>query len=544
MQTWDAVVIGAGHNGLVAANMLADAGWSVLVLEAADQPGGAVRSAELVAPGFVTDLFSAIHPMGIASPVFRRLQLDQWGLQWEHPPIQLAHVFPDGRSAAISRDLAVTHASLAKFAAADGPAWARVFADWRRVRDPLLQALLSPFPPVRAGLQLGRTAGVGGALRVGRLAASSAWQIAHEEFSGDGARALLLGNSLHADVSPHGAVSGVLGWLLSMLAQDVGFPAPRGGAASVVDALVARASAQGVDIQCGRRVAKVLLREGRAYGVQGEDGRTYGARRAVLADVDAPRLFGDLVGDEHLPDAFNEDVRRFTWDHALVKVNWALDAPIPWTAEEPRGAGTVHLGVDVEGFAEFAHALAVGRMPERPFVLLGQMTTVDKTRSPEGTESVWAYTHIPAALAGDVAAVDEQVKRMESAVEEQAPGFLARVRGRAVQRPYDIEGADANLHLGSTNSGTAALHQQLVFRPVPGLGRAETPVDRLYLAGASAHPGGAVHGAPGANAARAALARQRLVTRLPAWGTQRLTARIAQGWRHDDSAAGHAPGDA
>ncbi len=531
MQTWDAVVVGAGHNGLVAANLLADAGWSVLVLEAAEQPGGAVRSAELVAPGFVTDLFSAIHPMGIASPVFRRLQLDRWGLHWEHAPTELAHVFPDGRTAAISRDLAATQASLAKFAPADGPAWARVCADWQRVRDPLLDALLSPFPPVRAGLRLGRTAGVGGALRVGRLAASSAWHMAEQDFAGDGARALLLGNALHADVSPHGAVSGVLGWLLAMLAQDVGFPAPRGGAGSVVDALVARANAQGVEIHYARPVAKVLLRDGRAYGVRDDAGRTYGARHAVLADVDAPRLFGDLVGHEHLPEAFNDDLRRFTWDDALVKVNWALDAPIPWTAEEPRGAGTVHLGVDVEGFAEFAHALAVHRMPERPFVLLGQMTTIDKSRSPAGTESVWAYTHIPATLAGDVAAVDEQVKRMESAVEEQAPGFLARVRGRVVQRPYDIEGADGNLRLGSTNAGTAALHQQLVFRPVPGLGRAETPIDRLYLAGASAHPGGAVHGAPGANAARAALARQRLVTRLPAWGAQRVTARIAQGWR-------------
>lgn len=513
--TRDAVVIGAGHNGLVAANLLADEGWSVTVLEAAPQPGGAVRSAEVTAPGFVSDLYSAFYPLGAGSPVMRRLDLGSYGLRWAHAPLVLTHVLPDGRSVSLSRDVDETAASVETFAPGDGDAWRATFAEWQRVSPGLIGSLFRPFPPVRAGLGLARALGVADGLRFARFALLPVRRFGEERFGGEGARLLFAGNALHSDVGPEGAGSAVLGWLLAMLGQDVGFPVPEGGAERLVDALVARLRARGGEVECGVRVDRVLVSGGRAVGVRTAGGDVLGARKAVLADVDAPSLFRRLVGEEHLPGRFVEDLDRFQWDNATLKVDWALSAPVPWTAPDARRAGTVHLGVDLDGLTDYAADLATGREPEHPFLLFGQMTTADPTRSPAGTEVAWAYTHLPRGLSSPSSAaadassdfVRRHVERVEAAVERHAPGFRDLVVGRYVQGPADLQAADRNLDDGAVNAGTASLHQQLFFRPVPGLGRPDTPVDRLFLAGSSAHPGGGVHGAPGANAARAALVR-------------------------------------
>lgn len=503
--TCDAVVVGAGPNGLVAANALADAGWDVVLVEAQDEVGGAVRSAESVAPGFVTDLFSAFYPLAAASPVIRDLHLEEHGLAWRHAPDVMAHALPDGRCGVIRRFAADTAAGLDGHHPGDGDAWLRMVAGWDRVRDPLLDALFTPFPPVRSGVRLLRRSGIAGTLDLTRLALLSVRRLGHEEFGSEEARILLTGNAMHSDVSPDSAGSGLFGWLLVMLAQDVGFPVPEGGAGMLAAALRRRAESLGVQVRCGVPVTSVEVGSGRARGVRLADGSTVRARHAVLADVPATSLYGDLVAPQHLPPQLLEDVRRFDWDDATLKVNWALDAPIPWTARDARGAGTVHLGVDDDGLVDVAADLSVGRMPRDPFMLLGQMTTADPSRSPAGTESVWAYTHLPRRLAGDENAIAGQVERMESAVEHVAPGFRSIQRAREVQSPGDLEAADASLSRGALNAGTAALHQQLVLRPTRGLGRPETPLPGLYLASASAHPGGGVHGACGWNAAVAAL---------------------------------------
>lgn len=503
--TCDAVVVGAGPNGLVAANALADAGWDVVLVEAQDEVGGAVRSAESVAPGFVTDLFSAFYPLAAASPVIRDLHLEQHGLVWRHAPDVVAHVLPDGRCGVLRRSAADTAAGLDAHHAGDGDAWLRMVAGWDRIRDPLLDALFTPFPPVRSGLRLLRRSGVAGTLDLTRLGVSSVRRLGREEFGSEEARVLLSGNAMHSDVSPDSAGSALFGWLLVMLGQDVGFPVPEGGAGVLATALRRRAESLGVQVRCGVPVTAVHVSCGRARAVLLADGTTVRARHAVLADVPAPALYESLVDRRHLPPRFLDDVRRFDWDDATLKVNWALDAPIPWAAAGARGAGTVHLGVDDDGLVDVAADLSVGRMPRQPFMLLGQMTTTDPTRSPLGTESAWAYTHLPRRLSTDDAGLDLQVQRMEEAIEQVAPGFGATVRARQVQRPGDLEAADASLSRGALNAGTAALHQQLVLRPTRGLGRPETPVSGLYLAGASAHPGGGVHGACGWNAALAAL---------------------------------------
>jgi phytoene dehydrogenase-like protein len=349
-------------------------------------------------------------------------------------------------------------------------------------------------------------------------------RLAEENFGGDGAALLLTGNAMHADVPPDAAGSGMFGWLLTMLGQDVGYPVPEGGAQRFADALAGRARAQGAIVRTSSRVEHIVTTNGRATGVRLTDGSTVRARRAVLADVDAPTLYRDLVGLDRLPARMGRGLDRFQWDHATVKVNWALGAPVPWAARGAHGAGTVHLGVGIDGFVDFAADLTVGRVSRRPFLLFGQMTTADPTRSPRGTESAWAYSHVPVGTLDDPAALADHVDLMTEAIETVAPGFASTVLARSVQSPSDLASADSNLVGGAINAGTAAVHQQLVFRPLPGLGRPETPVPGLYLAGASAHPGGGVHGACGWNAARAALAAER-----PRGGARRALLRTAWG---------------
>ncbi|PXY26907.1 phytoene desaturase family protein [Prauserella muralis] len=506
-ETVDAVVVGAGPNGLVAANLLADAGWDVLVLEEQDTPGGAVRTAELTAPGYRNDVCSAFYPLAAASPVVSGLNLGAHGLRWLHAPLALAHVLPDDRSAVISRDLDRTAESVSAFAPADGDAWHAEFASWQRLRAPLLDALFRPFPPVRAGLRLARTLGAAESLRLARLLTMPVRALVHERFQGEGARVLFAGNAQHSDLGPGHAGSAVFGWLLTMLAQDVGFPVPEGGAGRLTDALVDRLTSAGGRVACGRPVTRVHTAAGEAVGVSDATGRMTRARKAVLATVPAPTLYRDLLAEGTLPPRLLRDLRGFHWDDATVKVDWALSGPIPWSNADVRGAGTVHLEADLTGLADYHADLSTGRIPDPPFLLLGQMSTADPSRSPEGTESAWVYTHVPQRLSWDRDALRRFADRLESIVERHAPGFTSRIEARHVQGPDDLHHVDGNLVGGAINGGTAAVHQQLFLRPVPGLGRADTPVDRLYLAGASAHPGGAVHGGPGANAARAALRR-------------------------------------
>lgn len=490
--TADAVVVGAGHNGLVAANLLADRGWSVRVLEASDAPGGAVRTEEITAPGWRSDLGSAFHPMGYVSPVLRGLGLHAYGLHWRHAPASLAHLLPDDRGVLISRDVDVTAASLDRFASGDGDAWRRLAEEWRRLRDPLMAAFLGPFPPVRDAATVLRTLGGPDTLRLARRMLLPATRFGEEEFRGEGARVLVAGNALHTDLAVNQTASTAFGWLLSMLAQDVGFPVPSGGARSITDALVARLADRGGTVDCERPVTRVLVEGGRAAGV---------------VDVAGGLVRAPARRHEHLPSRLVDDLARFQYDDAILKVDWALSSPIPWTAPEAREAGTIHLGGDVAGLVDFGADLAAGRVPRDPFMLLGQMTLADPLRSPPGTESVWAYTHLPHSRTLTDAELDEQVRRMTAVIERHAPGFGDRVVARVVSRPGDLQARNPSLVRGALMAGTAQVHQMLVFRPTPGLGRPDTPVDGLFLAGATAHPAGAVHGAPGANAARAALAR-------------------------------------
>ncbi|MEW2613582.1 NAD(P)/FAD-dependent oxidoreductase [Streptomyces sp. NPDC047880] len=516
----DAVVIGAGPNGLVAANVLADAGWSVEVLEEQPEPGGAVRHDRGVDPAFVNDLFSSFYPLAAASPVLAALHPEEHGLRWSHAPSVLAHPLTDGSCAVLDRNIDITAASLDTFEPGDGAAWQRLHQVWQNLRPGLLDALFTPFPPIRATARLALRLRAAGGLRMARSLVLPVRRLGEEEFRGQGGRLLLAGNALHADLAPESAGSGGFGWLMAMLGQTYGFPVPAGGSGALTSALVRRLETRDGRVRCGQRVEHVVVRGGRAVGVRTAGGDAVQARRAVLADVSVPALYGELLDPEHLPPQVLDDLRRFQWDFATFKVDWALDGPVPWLTEQASRAGTVHLADGMDDLTRFTAQIAMRQVPDRPFTIFGQMTTSDATRSPQGTESAWAYTHIPHEIRADAAdegitgrwdTKDQELMadRMERQVERFAPGFRSLIRSRRILAPPTLEALDGNLAGGAINGGTTALHQQLVFRPLPGTGRPETPVPGLYLASSGAHPGGGVHGAPGANAARAALRRNR-----------------------------------
>lgn len=502
----DAVVIGSGPNGLVAAAALADAGWDVVILEAHSEPGGAVRSAELV-PGYTSDLFSAFYPLAVSSPAMTALDLEQHGLRWSRSPAAVGHALSasDENAPVIHSTVEETAAALAEYDSRDGDAWFEMCEQWQRIRTPLLNALFTPFPPIGAGVSFARTLGAAELLRFVRFMALPARVMAHEHFRSNAARCLLLGNAMHGDAPTDAPVSGAMGYLLTMLAQDVGYPVPTGGAGELTAALVRRAGS--AQLRCNSPVVRIGVENGRATTVHTSSGDTVRARKAIIADVSAPTLYRSLLPRGSVPSRLTDDLDKFEWDTPVVKVNYALDSPIPWRSKSLSSAGTIHLGADDDGLLRWTTDLATGVLPRRPFMLFGQMTTADATRSPAGTESAWAYTHLPRGVVDDVSA-DTIADRVHTVLEEHAPGFGSTVVGRVVQRPSDLAAEDGNLHGGAVNGGTAQLQQQLIFRPTPGLGRAETVVEGLFLGSSSAHPGGGVHGAGGMNAARAALGQQ------------------------------------
>jgi len=519
-ETYDAVVIGAGPNGLVAANHLVDEGRSVLVLEAQAEPGGAVASDRGLGPDYVLDTCSAFYPLGAASPWIKRMRLEEHGLVWRHAPAVLGHPLPDGRWAMLHRDRAITARLMDEQHPGDGAAWLRLCEQWDVIGEHLVGALLSPFPPVAHGLGgLARLRRAGGYGFVRDLLTPLV-DYARIHFGGEAPMLLLGGNAGHADIPLSAPGSTLFALLMTMLGQTVGFPVPEGGAGRLTAAMVSRLTSKGGVVRCQAPVTRVVVEGGRAIGVELADSERIGARM-VIADVAAPRLFGDLVPAEQLPRRIAQGMRGFQLDPGTVKVDWVLSGPIPWASAPPYAPGTFHVADSSVQLVDALQKVSAGAIPAKPFLLGGQMTTTDPTRSPAGTETVWAYTHVPQrvlhdegedGLTGrwDEGECERFADRIQGRIEALAPGFGACIVGRRITGPHEFEARDANLIGGAINGGTAQLHQQLVFRPVPGLGRAETGIRGLYLGSASAHPGGGVHGAPGMNAARAALAHDRL----------------------------------
>lgn len=465
----DAIVVGSGPNGLVAAIELAAAGWKVRVMEAAPTPGGGMRSAELTLPGFLHDVCSAVHPLALASPAMRDLGLDVEGLEWVHPKVPLGHAVAPGRSALQHRSLTTTVERLGT----DGPAWQRTFGPSVRAGQNLSDGLLAPLAlPPRHPLAMARFGPVG--------LQPAAWLA--RRFEGDLGPALLAGLAAHSILDLDQVLTGGVAVMLGSLAHSVGWPVARGGSQRIADALVARLERLGGEVLCDEPVRSI---------------DSLPSARAVLCDV-APGALADLAGSR-LPARYRRRLTRFRHGPGVFKVDWALDGPVPWTDPELMGAGTVHLGGTFAEVRRSEHDVVNGRHPAEPFVLMAQPSTFDRSRAPGAAETLWGYCHVPHG--SDV----DMTERIESRIERFAPGFRDRILARHVAGPSALMAENANYVGGDIAGGVTDL-RQFVARPTSSLRPWATPVAGLYLCSASTPPGAGVHGMCGRSAARCALA--------------------------------------
>jgi phytoene dehydrogenase-like protein len=464
----DAVVVGAGPNGLAAAIVLAQAGLSVRVLEAADTVGGGARSAELTLAGFVHDVCSAIHPLGVASPFFRTLPLAEHGVEWIEPPAALAHPFDDGTAVLLERSPDAAAPGVGE----DADRWRRMFAPLARDAESLLEDLLGPLHFPSHPLALGR---------FGARAAPPATTLARLAFRGEKARGVFAGLSAHSMLRLDRPPSAAFGLMLGLLAHAVGWPLPRGGSQRISDGLASYLRSLGGEIETGHRVASLA---------------ELGETRTVLLDL-SPRGLLALAGDR-LPDRYRRGLERYRYGPGVFKLDWALDGPIPWQAEGCARAATAHLGATMDEIAASEIAPGRGQIAARPYVLLAQQSLFDTTRAPAGQHTAWAYCHVPNGSTVDM------TERIEAQVERFAPGFRDRILARSALGPADIERYNANYVGGDINAGAATL-SQLFTRPVARVSPYTTPLPGVFLCSASTPPGGGVHGMCGYHAAQAAL---------------------------------------
>jgi phytoene dehydrogenase-like protein len=471
---YDAIVVGAGPNGLAAAITLAQARRSVVVYEAAETVGGGSRTKELTLPGFRHDVCAAIHPLGVGSPFFRTLPLDRYGLEWVYPPAPLAHPLDDG-VAVLERSLSAMEASLGK---QDAAAWLGLFTPFVEEWESLAQGILGPLRP---GFQLAHPLI---SLRMARFAVSAlqpARMLAERTFHGERARALFGGMAAHAMLPLERPVSAAIALVLGTLGHVFGWPFPKGGSQAFVDALAAHLRSLGGEIVTGVEVTSL---------------RELPSARAVLFDV-TPRQVLRIAGDA-LPEGYRQRLGTYRYGPGVFKIDYALDGPIPWKDGACARAGTVHLGGTLEEIASAEQGASRGIISERPFVLLAQQSLFDPTRAPEGKHTAWAYCHIPNGCEVDMTA------RIEAQIERFAPGFRDRILARHMLNPAQMERYNANYIGGDINGGMQDLGQ-LFTRPVARLDPYATPNKAIYLCSSSTPPGGGVHGMCGYYAARSAL---------------------------------------
>ncbi len=496
------LVIGAGHNGLMAAIHLAGHGLDVTVLEHAPVPGGATRSSELTAPGFLHDHCAAFVPMAAASPAIGELELESDGLVWINPSKVLAHPFDDGTAIALDRDVAATVASLG----AAGSGWDGAMKQVLPLGESLLQTVLSPLPPVAPALRL--SAGLrSGLAEWTRRMLGSVEALGLDLFDGEmRATAWLSGSAQHSGLPPSTTMSGAFGFLLQMMGHSHGWPLPRGGMGELSGAMVRRAEREGARIRCSATVSELIVRGGRVHGVRLAGGEEIGCE-SVISTVSAGVL-ARLVPDHALPRGLERRLRRWRYGTGAFKLDYALSSPVPWMASEPREAAVVHVGGELSELTAAAQAGARGEMPSRPALVVGQQSLHDPTRAPAGEHTLYVYAHVPPVYEES----DEQVASLiERQLERFAPGFAGVVRERAIRSPAQSERENPSLVGGDLGGGTYELDQQLVFRPSPQLSRYRTPIEGLFVAGASTHPGGAVHGMSGRGAAHALMRQKRLM---------------------------------
>jgi phytoene dehydrogenase-like protein len=470
MSSREAFVVGSGPNGLAAAITLAEAGCRVRVLEGQGTYGGGARSAELTLPGFWHDRCSAVHPLAVGTPFFHRLPLERHGLEWVQPDLPLAHPLDDGSAAVMPRSLERTNETLGR----DDAAWRQLMAplvdNWEALAGEFLQPMLHlPRHPWLLA-------------RFGMLALQSASGLARRFFQDEPARALFAGLAAHSFLPLEAPVSAAFALVLGAAGHAVGWPLPRGGAQRISDALVAHLRELGGEIETGHTVSDV---------------RDLPPAAATLLDVSAWEAA--RIAHHRLPPGYRQKLERFRHGPGIFKIDYALAAPIPWTAEPCRRAGTVHLGGTLAEIADAERRVVRGEIPRRPFVLLTQPTLFDPTRAPEGKHIAWAYCHVPFGCTADM------TEAIEAQIERFAPRFRECILARHVSSPAAVERENASLAGGDISGGASDLWH-LLARPVLSWNPYRMPARGLYLCSSSTPPGGGVHGMCGLHAAKTALA--------------------------------------
>jgi phytoene dehydrogenase-like protein len=467
--SYDVAVVGAGPNGLAAAAVLGLCGLSVVVLERNAQAGGGCRTEYLTLPGFVHDVCAAIHPMGMASPIFRRLQLVNHGLSWVHAPVALAHPFDAGRAAVISRQMSATVEALGR----DGPRWQRLLSPFVDRWEALFSDVLRPVRLPRHPLLM---------TQFGRVGLRSCEGVAGM-FADMPARALFAGNAAHSFLPLDSLGSAAVGLILTVAGHAMSWPCARGGSRRIVDALAARARESGCEIRTDVEVRSTT---------------DIPSSRAVLFDVTPRQLLA--IADKELSASYRRRLERFRYGPAAFKVDYALSAPIPWHSPECAAAATVHLGGSYEEIARSEAEANAGRISDRPFVLVAQQSRFDTTRAPSDCHTGWAYCHVPNGSTVDM------TERIERQIERFAPGFRDTILARHVMPPAAIEAHNPNMVGGDIGGGANTL-RQFLLRPVPRWNPYATSNPQLFLCSSSTPPGGGVHGMCGYWAARTALRR-------------------------------------
>lgn len=465
---FDAVVVGAGPNGLVAAVTLAEAGARVLLVEAADRIGGGLRTEEFTLPGYLHDVCATVLPMTLASPAFRTLRIESDGVEWAHPEIAAAHPLDDRPAALVYRDLDRTVEGFGE----DGGRWrATIGATARSSR--LTDTLLAPlsFPP-KAPFA---------AIRYGALGVWPAAWLGRAAYRTETARAAFAGMAAHSMLDLNAPITGGYGLLLAALAHQVGWPVVRGGSQRLADALADRLVKLGGEIATGTPVRSLS---------------ELPPARAVLLNL-TPKQVIAIAGDT-LPDGYRRRLAKYRYGPGVFKLDWALDGPMPWRDPDIGRAATVHLGGTAKEIVASERDVARGRHSERPFVLVVQPCVADPSRAPAGKHTLWAYCHVPNGSTVDMTAT------IEAQIERYAPGFRDRVLARHTMGPAQMEEHNANLVGGDISAGTTDL-RQFVARPVLSPRPWRTPVKGLYLCSSSTPPGPSVHGMGGWQAAKLAL---------------------------------------
>ncbi len=470
-EQYDAVIVGSGPNGLAAGILLAQNNLSVLIVEAADEIGGGVRSAELTLPGFTHDICAAILPLTIASPFLKTLPLEKFGLEFVQPNASVAHPLDDGTAVLLTKSVTETAANLG----ADAGSYEKLVTILARNFDVLAQDVLAPL-----GIPLNPF--FMGAFGLKGLA--SAQSLINQYFSENRARAMFAGNAAHSMLPLEDIPTAAFGLVLLLTAHAVGWGFPRGGAKNVSRALAEYFVSLGGEIETNRRVENV---------------DELPTSKAVLFDL-TPRQIIKIAG-HRLPESYKKRLENYKYGSGVFKMDFALSDPIPWKAKECFEAATVHVGGTFEEIALSEREHNEGKISEKPFVLVAQHTLFDASRAPENKHTAWAYCHVPhGSNVNMTEAIENQIERF-------APGFRDCILAKSVKTPADLERHNAN-NIGGDINGGAGILSQLFTRPIVKLNPYSMPTKGFYICSSSTPPGGGVHGMCGYYAAKSVLEKE------------------------------------